>query len=210
VLKIRYVSQLLSGHQAEWVTIFKNHIRTGLRHGPLKAELRLWTVQEALLLQPKIVVPSRISRSILAGWYQATTRLRYAVRYHPIAQDFTILYLYCMSLNHGEPFQLEDYRKLKLWTDGRGLQVATDIFHQGTWLMAEELSQRTRATRHVGRPQFIYLMSFVAASPGLTTASVQSASGWYWDTGHQPLEGWTLTSQNWRALSKFQISVLLN
>jgi hypothetical protein len=43
-------------------------------------------------------------------------------------------------------------------------------------------------------------MIVVAANPGLTTASVLSASGWYWDTGRQPLKGWTLTSQNWRGL----------
>ena len=143
---------------------------------------------------------SKISRSLLQGWYQVSLRLRYNVREHPLPQSLTILHLYCLSLLYGEPFNLENFNKLKLWSHSRGVKLCSDLFATGRWLTAFDLSQSVQSQREVGRPQFLYLMGCVTASPGISTAAFADASGWFWNTPGTSLTGWSLSTHNWRML----------
>jgi hypothetical protein len=59
------------------------------------------------------------------------------------------------------------------------------------WTMewsASKLSQRVRPKRKVGRPLFLYLMGFIAASPGIFQWQLSQGSGWLWDAPGKPLQ----------------------
>jgi hypothetical protein len=55
-------------------------------------------------------------------------------------------------------------------------------------------------SQQVGRPQFIQVMGFISASPGISAESLKHSTGWYWDTGSSPLKGWSQPAHNWRLL----------
>jgi hypothetical protein len=120
LLNVCYVTKLLEGHDTEWTKMVVAHIRAALRRVPLKQELRVWTLKEALLLHPDIKVSSKIVLSLLKGWHQVTEQLNFEVCDYPVPSSLTIMQAYCLSLPQAEKFNLNHYNSLKLWTHSRG------------------------------------------------------------------------------------------
>jgi hypothetical protein len=77
LFKLRYVSQIISGHCSEWVQIVSLSIHQGLQRGPNKTELKKWTVIEFLLLLPCIKITSKVARNLLDSWKDVHHQLRF-------------------------------------------------------------------------------------------------------------------------------------
>jgi hypothetical protein len=110
-----------------------------------------------------------------------------------------MLQAYFLSLQPEEDFNLSHYNNLRLWTHNRGIHTRTDLWSVNRWLTAEEISTRTRSSRHVGRPQFYNLMGFLAAIPGIADSALVDADGWFWNLPKR-VRGWHQKTQTWRAL----------
>jgi hypothetical protein len=89
---------LLEGSNTEWATMVSEHIRVALHRGPLNRKLKFWTLSEALLLRPELTVSSKITYSILSGWYLVTEKLLFDIREHLVPSTLTVLQAYFLSL----------------------------------------------------------------------------------------------------------------
>jgi hypothetical protein len=66
--KLRFLSQILAGHQSKWVQLVTAEFTKVLQKGPYKEDLRTWTSSEFLLLMPEIKLTSKVVCSLLTSW----------------------------------------------------------------------------------------------------------------------------------------------
>jgi hypothetical protein len=171
-----------------------------MRKGPLKNDVKYWSVKEVRLLRPPLKVGSKIMRAILSGWNVVTGNLKYDVRDYLVPQSLSILHAYFLSLQSPSEFNLDHYNKIHLWTQNRAITNVADLWIEDKWVDTETLSSQSRSSRQIGRPQFQYLMLFLAASPGIVDITLEAAPGWYWLHPKAKLKKWELSARQWREL----------
>ncbi|KAL3689314.1 hypothetical protein R1sor_015623 [Riccia sorocarpa] len=77
-VKLWQVSQIMEGKQTPWTMIARTLILRDLVTGRQRAERGLWTVEEALLLGPKMDSnESSTLKQQLSPWYKVRERLRF-------------------------------------------------------------------------------------------------------------------------------------
>jgi hypothetical protein len=199
LLKLQYVTKILLNHNSAWVTIAQSHIHEALRHGKYRQQVKFWTCQEYLLLQPTVHLKSAALRSIMKGWKLVFPSLKLELATTHLPSSMTLLQMYYLLLQ-GQPFDPDEYRALKLYAQTRGVYTVQDLLQDNSWQLSQEFADQVRSSRFVGLETFERLVSFASDSVGTESCCISTLKGWQWQATTHSFKGWELSLKQWRSL----------
>jgi acyl-CoA-binding protein len=199
MMKLRFVTKILQNHNSAWVDIAQQHIREALRHGPYRQQVKLWTCQEYLLLQPSVHLKSAALRSLMKGWKLVLPALKLKVTETHLPHSMTLLQLYYLFLQ-GSPFDPDKYWELKLYAETRGVFNIQDLLQGNSWQLLQEFADRIRSSRSIGQDTFERLVEFVSDCLGTELFCISNLKGWRWCASAHSFTAWELSLKQWRSL----------
>ncbi|KAL3681068.1 hypothetical protein R1sor_024024 [Riccia sorocarpa] len=202
-LKMRLVSKLMEDQDLDWTQTARAIIEWKILSVKCKAGEIGDTLQETLIFGRKLQLKdSPTLERMLDGWWEARRFLVFKPN-APIPLDLRMELALRLTLPT-ESIMRGDLRRFLHLLKRIGIGVVGDLNEENMIKLAElKRGQGSRAWEMdaAGRTSLIYWHTQqVISGRALQTARLSDGAFWEWKNGRQNLQGWTQTTQAWRAL----------
>ncbi|KAL3678616.1 hypothetical protein R1sor_021572 [Riccia sorocarpa] len=200
-LKMRHITRILKGDNAEWTAAVRYFIKENISRGRCTRRRRQWSAAEAMLLNPLMHIRySKTTAMLMECWRAANKALRFEGPVLVILATLTIDQLFELLRRYTSRSDL-CYPQAKAWFRKIGVNCLMQLkTGDGNWSSLHQLAAFRRT--EVSDEMNCYLNRFQTFLSHVNTdvSKLEDSPSWCWETGGSLLRGWSHSSITWRSI----------
>lgn len=169
-------------------------IALSAKFGPSKKERMNWISSRVILMWPDIDIRgSRVTRNLLKGWQDQSTKLRFNFQQCQLPRHLTIeqtVLLYFRDKEVSESQKMTRKMNPRRLLTNRSIRRLLDLtMPNNTWIAAGEIKDRIQSTRQVGNKEFSEFYYELTRNTTPKEMAMNQCTGWIWDWSGKPNRG---------------------
>ncbi|KAL3684087.1 hypothetical protein R1sor_002109 [Riccia sorocarpa] len=200
-VKIRQVAYILNGGQSAWTDIARAFTLKELATGRQRTERRRWTVEEALILGPRLIMKeSPTFKQLLHPWYKVRDSLTFVARHGQLPASLTIGQVLTIATKKSG-VHLQNEIQLRKFLKSARVDTLADLHpNQTPWQRLQTVILRAEATTALGQ-DIARLLEWIGQVE-ITQIPLQQCAGWTWSvrSSNTNRVGWVHETKWWKSI----------
>ncbi|KAL3678136.1 hypothetical protein R1sor_021092 [Riccia sorocarpa] len=200
-VKIRQVAYILNGGQSAWTDIARAFTLKELATGRQRTERRRWTVEEALILGPRLIMKeSPTFKQLLHPWYKVRDSLTFVARHGQLPASLTIGQVLTIATKKSG-VHLQNEIQLRKFLKSARVDTLADLHpNQTPWQRLQTVILRVEATTALGQ-DIARLLEWIGQVE-ITQIPLQQCAGWTWSvrSSNTNRVGWVHETKWWKSI----------